>query len=80
MLSEWMWEAALAQEQRGYTYYTKVRINNCVDYGSNEFGRDPYLLLFRNIHAASYRKLERLPEVRIQAPAGSGRARARPPG
>lgn len=57
ILSEWLWQAALAQEQRGYTYYTKLRINNCKDYGSNEFGRDPYLLLFKNIHAASYQKL-----------------------
>lgn len=57
ILSEWLWESALAQEQRGYTYYTKVRINNCRDYGTNEFGREPYLLLFVNIRAASYQKL-----------------------
>ena len=41
ILSEWMWDSALAQEQRGYTYYTKVRINNCKDYGTNEFGCQP---------------------------------------
>lgn len=55
--SEWMWDSALAQEQHGYTYYTKVRINNCKDYGSNEFGFQPYLLLFKNIGAGNYQKL-----------------------
>src|SRR6476469_8722655 len=43
--SEWLWEAALAEEKRGYTYYTKVRIQNCRDYGTNEFGPTPYQLL-----------------------------------
>jgi adenosine deaminase CECR1 len=57
ILSEWMWDAALAHEQRGYTYYTKVRINNCKEYGSNEFGFQRYLLLFTNIGAANYQKL-----------------------
>ncbi len=56
--SEWMWEAALAQEQNGYTYYTKVAIHNCVPYGSDEFGANPYLLLFRNLAAVNYRKLD----------------------
>jgi adenosine deaminase CECR1 len=56
--SEWMWEAALAQERRGYTYYTKVAIHNCVPYGSNEYGPAPYLLLFRNLTTAHYQKLD----------------------
>lgn len=56
--SEWMWDAVLAQESRGYTYYTKVAIHNCVPYGSNEFGAAPYLLLFRNLVAANYQKLD----------------------
>jgi len=56
--SEWMWDAVLAQEARGYTYYTKVAIHNCVPYGSNEFGGAPYLLLFRNLVAANYQKLD----------------------
>ena len=46
------------QEKRGYTYYTKVAIHNCVPYGSNEYGADAYLLLFRNITAANYPKLD----------------------
>lgn len=27
--SEWLWAAALAQQEKGYSYYTKVRIENC---------------------------------------------------
>jgi adenosine deaminase CECR1 len=57
ILSEWMWESALAQEQHGYTYYSKVRINNCKEYGTNEFGFQPYLLLFKNIGAGNYQQL-----------------------
>jgi adenosine deaminase CECR1 len=56
--SEWLWAAALAQQSNGYTYYTKVRIENCVDYGSDEFGRNPYLLLFKNLQASDYEKLD----------------------
>ncbi|MET0534177.1 MAG: adenosine deaminase [Steroidobacter sp.] len=57
ILSEWMWDSALAQEKLGYTYYAKVRINNCRDYGTNEFGVQPYLLMFKNLSAVNYQKL-----------------------
>jgi len=56
--SEWLWAAALAQEARGYTYYTKVRIQNCLDYGTDEFGPTPYLLLFRNVQGSDYERLD----------------------
>lgn len=56
--SEWIWDSALSQEARGYIYYTKVRIQNCVPYGHNEFGETRYLLLFKNIQANSYEKLD----------------------
>jgi len=56
--SEWLWAAALAQQERGYTYYTKVRIGNCVDYGTDEYGRNPYLLLFKNLQGSDYEKLD----------------------
>ncbi|MGI9199546.1 MAG: adenosine deaminase family protein [Woeseiaceae bacterium] len=52
--SEWMYDLALAERERGYHYYTKVRIENCAEYGANEYGRDPYFLLFRNIMAIQY--------------------------
>ncbi len=52
--SEWWYELALAERERGYRYFTKVRIENCRSYGTNEFGLAPYLLLFRNISAAQY--------------------------
>src|SRR5579862_3965786 len=50
--SEWLWDAALAQQARGYTYYTKVRIENCQPYGTNEYGPEPYLLLFKNLQSS----------------------------
>ncbi len=57
VLSEWMYELALAEKARGYVFYTKVKINNCRDYGGNEFGRRPYLLLFHNLLESSYSQL-----------------------
>lgn len=56
--SEWLWDIALGQAANGYTYYTKVRINNCAGYGTNEFGPSPYLLLFVNLQQSSYDKLD----------------------
>jgi len=55
--SEWWYDLALQQRGRGYHYYTKVRIENCVDYGGNEFGRNPYYLMFRNIMSVQYESL-----------------------
>lgn len=58
-LSEWWWDAALAAEQQGYRYYTKVRINNCIEYGSsNEYGAQPYYLLFHTIQQSGYAGLD----------------------
>ena len=58
VFAEWWYELALAQQERGYEYYTKVRIDNCRDYGGNAFARDPYFLLFRNISALEYAGLD----------------------
>ena len=55
--SEWYWDAAIAQEPRGYTYYTRVRIQNCAPYGANQFGGSPPLLLFKNIPQNRYAEL-----------------------
>jgi adenosine deaminase CECR1 len=55
--SEWWYEAALAEKERGYEYYTKVRIENCVEFGGDEYGGDPYYLMFRNIMAFEYELL-----------------------
>ncbi len=76
--SEWWYEMALAERARGYRYYTKVRIENCVPYGGNEFGRAPYYLLFRNIAAHEYdalsdcekREYKRLEELGDEEKAG----------
>jgi adenosine deaminase len=56
--SEWYWDAALAEETRGYIYYTRVRIQNCAPYGNNEFGAAKELLLFKNIQGSSFEKLD----------------------
>lgn len=55
--SEWMFDLALEQRERGYEYYTKVRIENCVPYGGNAFGGDRYYLMFRNIAAVDHKQL-----------------------
>ena len=58
VFAEWWYELALAERERGYEYYTKVRINNCRDFGGNAFTAPPYLLLFRNISALEYARLD----------------------
>ena len=55
--SEWMYDLALEQRERGYQYFTKVRIENCADYGINAYGRSPYYLMFRNITALEHQNL-----------------------
>ncbi len=52
--SEWWYELAIAEQERGYRYFTKVRIANCSPYGGNQFGFAPYYLMFRNISAAEH--------------------------
>lgn len=54
---EWWYDLALDQKARGFEYYTKVRIENCRDYGDNEFGGFAYYLMFRNISADIYAQL-----------------------
>ncbi len=56
VFSEWWYELALAQEQNGYVYYTKTKINNCRDYGGNEFAA-PYLMYFLNIQHSQWQAL-----------------------
>src|SRR5882757_1105559 len=56
--SEWLWDSAISQEARGYIYYTRVRIGNCAPYGHDEFGGPKALLLFKNIQANSFAKLD----------------------
>jgi adenosine deaminase CECR1 len=58
VFAEWWYELALAQQERGYEYYTKVLISNCRDFGGNAFTAPPYFLLFRNISALEYAQLD----------------------
>lgn len=55
--SEWFWDAAMAQEARGYSYYTRVSIQNCAPYGHDEFGSGKALLLFKTIQGSSFETL-----------------------
>ncbi len=57
VFSEWWYDLALAQEENGYIYYTKTRINNCRAYGGNEFG-SPYLMYFLNIQESTWKQLD----------------------
>ena len=52
-VEDW-YDIAVAQEANGYTYYTKVRIDNCRSYEAVD---DAYLLLFRNISHIEYAAL-----------------------
>jgi adenosine deaminase CECR1 len=56
--SEWYWDAAIASAERGYIYYTKVKIANCVPYGSDEYNGGGYLLLFRIVSQQQYAALD----------------------
>lgn len=57
--AEWFWDAALASADKGYTYYTKVRIVNCLTPGStNEYGSNAYLLMFRTLSQRQYDALD----------------------
>lgn len=58
VLDDWMYALALAQSRHGYTFYTRVRINNCRPYGTDAFGNDPYLLLFVTLQQSSYERLD----------------------
>ncbi len=51
--SEWYWDAAIASAQRGYIYYTKVKISNCLPYGTNEYAGAGYLLLSGSFRSSS---------------------------
>ncbi|WOJ93645.1 adenosine deaminase [Congregibacter variabilis] len=55
--SEWFFDLALAQGERGYRYYTRVKINNCRPFGGNAFTQNPYLMLFTNVQESTYEAL-----------------------
>lgn len=55
---EWWYEMAVAAEEDGYQYYTKIKINNCRPYGEDAFSGAPYHLMFRNINRHSFARLD----------------------
>lgn len=52
---EWWLEHALAAEEDGYRYYTKIQISNCRTLAARD---NEYLLLFRNIDHLDYDDLD----------------------
>jgi adenosine deaminase CECR1 len=52
--SEWWYDLALEQKERGYEYYTRVQLENCVTVGDAGFGALNHALMFRNISAGEY--------------------------
>ncbi|MFA3792564.1 adenosine deaminase [Aliiglaciecola sp. SL4] len=56
--SSWWFNEAIKQQQNGYVYYTKVKINNCKAHRSDRRSRSPYLMLFVNIQEFEYKKLD----------------------
>ncbi|MEL6215345.1 MAG: adenosine deaminase, partial [Pseudomonadota bacterium] len=63
---DWL-RIALAQQERGYRYYTKTRINNCRDYSE---ANTVYLLLFRNISQLDYDALSQCTGLGRRNPVG----------
>ncbi|MGY8796661.1 MAG: adenosine deaminase family protein, partial [Woeseiales bacterium] len=55
--SEWWYDLALEQKARGYEYYTRVQIENCVMVGDAGFGALNHALMFRNISDREYESL-----------------------
>jgi adenosine deaminase CECR1 len=57
-LAEWWFDEALASVAHGYVYYTKVKINNCREYGAETLpGTAPYYLMFTNVTKARWQNL-----------------------
>ncbi len=55
---EWWYELGVAAKRDGYNYYTKVRINNCREYGSQAYKVAwPYMLMFVTLQESSLKKL-----------------------
>lgn len=55
--AEWWYELGIAAEKRGYRYYTKVKLNNCRDYGWQGFDTTPYHLMFQTILESKWQQL-----------------------
>jgi adenosine deaminase CECR1 len=58
VLDDWIYQLAIDQSRRGYTYYTRVRVNNCRPYGVDSFGKDPYLIMFVTLEKKNYEGLD----------------------
>lgn len=55
--AEWWFELALLAKTDGYVYYTKVKLNNCREYGGQAFKTTPYHLMFQTVVHHSWQAL-----------------------
>ena len=55
--AEWWLELALLAKTDGYVYYTKVKLNNCREYGGQAFKTTPYHLMFQTVVHHSWQAL-----------------------
>lgn len=55
--SEWWFDLALDAKKDGYVYYTKVKLNNCREYGWQGFKTTPYHLMFQTIMESRWQAL-----------------------
>lgn len=56
---EWWYELAIASEQSGYVYYTKVRLNNCRLPNWDSFSVRPYHLMYQTLVSHNWEKLSK---------------------
>ncbi len=56
--SEWWYELATNPDKNGgYRYYTRVKIENCAEYGSDMFSFSAYLMYFHNLQESGFNQL-----------------------
>ena len=55
VLPAWWYDAALADAENGYVFYTKIRINNCRTHG--EAGFVQYLIHYQNILESAWQQM-----------------------
>ena len=56
---EWWYELAIASEQSGYVYYTKIRLNNCRLPNWDSFSVRPYHLMYQTLVSHNWEKLSK---------------------
>jgi len=55
--AEWWYELGVSAAKDGYVYYTKVKLNNCREYGWKAYETIPYHLIFQTIVKSGWQAL-----------------------